>query len=82
MNVLKADEFLGNSGIRTFFLIDTVHGKDIRNHSYYQQEEEILLLPATFFEVKSVFELAPDLHAVQLREIIPEYPYLEPVDGK
>jgi len=79
MNVLKADEFLGNSGVRTFFLIDCVNGKDIRNHSYYEKEEEILLLPASYFQVASCLEMAPDLHAIQLKEITPEFPYLEPV---
>jgi len=79
MNVLKSDQFLGNSGIRTLFLIECMNGKDIRRHSYYQKEDEILLLPATYFAVVSCFEMATNLHAIQLKEIKPEFPYLEPV---
>ena len=79
MNVLKSDQYLGSSGIRTFFLINTRNGKDIRRHSYYQKEDEILLLPATYLQVTSSMEMAPNLHAIQLQEIIPEFPYLEPV---
>jgi hypothetical protein len=79
VNILKSDQYLGSSGIRTFFIIDCANGKDIQRHSYYEKEEEILLLPATYFEVKSLFEMAPDLHVVQLKEIVPEFRYLEPV---
>jgi len=80
MNVLKSDHFLGNSGIRTFFIIECVNGKDIRRHSYYQKEEEVLLLPATYFQVLSRFEMTPGLHAIHLKEIEPQFPFLEPVD--
>ncbi len=80
MSVLKSDQFLGNSGIRTFISIECVNGKDIRRHSYYQKEEEILLLPATYFQVLSCFEMAPSLHAIQLKEIKSEFTFLEPVD--
>jgi hypothetical protein len=79
MNVLKSDQFLGDSGTRTLFHIECMNGKDIGRHSYYQTENEILLLPATYLEVKSSFEMAAGLHVIQLKEIKPEFPYLEPV---
>ncbi|CAF1425202.1 unnamed protein product, partial [Rotaria sp. Silwood1] len=79
MNVLKSDQFLGKTGKRTLFLIECVNGKYIRRHSYYQKEDEILLLPATYLEVVTCFEMASDLHAIQLKEIKPDFPYLEPV---
>jgi hypothetical protein len=79
MNVLKSDQYLGSSGIRTLFHIECENGKDIRRHSYYEKEDEILLLPASYFQVTSYLKMAPDLHAIQLKEIIPEFPYLEPV---
>jgi hypothetical protein len=79
MNVLKSDQYLGHTGIRTLFHIECMNGKDIRRHSYYEKEDEILLLPATYFEIMSCFEMAPDLHVIQLKEIKPEFPYLEPV---
>ncbi len=79
INVLKPDQFLGKSGTRTIFHIECVNGKDIRRHSYFETEDEILLLPATYLEVVSNYEMAPGLHAIQLKEIQPEFPYLEPV---
>lgn len=79
MNVLKSDQFLGKDGERTLFLIECSNGKDIRRHSYYQNEHEILLLPAIYLEVQACFEMAPGLHAIQLKEIEPDFPYLEPV---
>ena len=79
MDAVKSDQYLGSSGIRTLFHIECVNGKDIRNHSYYQKEDEILLLPATYFQVTSCFKMTPDLHAIQLKEIIPKFPCLAPV---
>ena len=79
MNILKSDEFLGKSGTRTIFHIECVNGKDIRRHSYYEKEDKILLLPATYLEVVSNFEMASNLHAIQLKEIKPEFLYLEPL---
>ena len=79
ISVLKSDQFLGNNGTRTIFHIECLNGKDIRRHSYYQKEDEILLLPAIYLEVVSNFEMAPGLHAIQLKEIEPEFAYLEPV---
>ncbi len=79
INVLKSDQYLGDSGIRTLFHIECTNGKDIRRHSYYEHEDEILLLPATYFKVISCFEMAPGLHVVQLKEIESEFPYLESV---
>jgi hypothetical protein len=79
IKVMQSKKFLGDSGARTLFHIECMNGKDIRHHSYYQKEDEVLLLPATYFEVKSCFEMAPDLHVIQIKEIKPEFPYLEPV---
>ena len=77
LNVLKSDQYLGENGTRTLFNIECTNGKDIRRHSYYKKEDEILLLPASFFKVITCFHLASDLHMIQLREIKPEFPYLE-----
>ena len=65
MNVLKSDQFLGKTGLRTLFHIECLTGKDIRHHSYYGQEEEILLLRVT------------DLHVIQLKEIPSDFPLFE-----
>jgi hypothetical protein len=42
MNILKADQYFGNSGTRTLFTIECTNGKDIRQHSYYHSEEEMI----------------------------------------
>lgn len=68
MNVLKSNQFLGKTGTRTLFHIDCTHGKDIRQHSYYGQEEEILLLPATYFKVSSCFEMASEFPLLELHD--------------
>jgi hypothetical protein len=43
---------LGNVEIRTIFLIETLNGRSVRNHSQFTDEEEILLFPGTCFQVK------------------------------
>lgn len=69
MNTLKTEQFLGKTGSRTLFHIECLTGKDIRHHSVYGLEEEILLLPATYFRVTSLFDIATDLHLIQMKEI-------------
>ena len=68
VGVLENEQFLGKTGERTMFTIDCQSGKDISRHSYYQSEEEILLLAARQFVVKSCLQLAPSLHMIQLLE--------------
>jgi hypothetical protein len=68
MGVLENEQFLGKSGERTMFTIDCESGKDISRHSYYQSEEEILLLAARQFIVKACLEPARGLHMIQLKE--------------
>jgi hypothetical protein len=69
---------LGNTGARTLFSIETFSGRTIRAHSHFTAEDEILLLPGTFFEVKSRFNPAPDLHIIHLQQKIPPHDLLEP----
>ncbi|CAF4562607.1 unnamed protein product, partial [Rotaria sp. Silwood2] len=68
MGVLENEQFLGKSGNRTMFTIDSESGRDIRRHSYFQSEDEILLLPARQFEVVSSLQPASGLHMIQLTE--------------
>ncbi|CAF2767090.1 unnamed protein product [Rotaria sp. Silwood2] len=77
VNVLEREQYLGTSGPRTLFAIDCVNGKDIKHHSYYSQEE-ILLLPCTYFKVISHFSSMKDLYIIHLREIAPPFILLEP----
>jgi hypothetical protein len=83
LSVLESDLYLGNVGTRTLFSIETLNGRSIRAHSYFQVEDEILLLPGTYFEVKSRLNPAPDLYIVHLQQKRPPHDLLEPpFEGK
>ena len=71
--------FFGKTGTRTLFQIECSTGKDVKKHSFIQKEDEILLLPARQFKVTSCLDSGNDLHIIQLKEIEPKYPLLEPV---
>ncbi|CAF1276404.1 unnamed protein product [Rotaria magnacalcarata] len=79
VQVLECEMFFGKTGTRTLFQIDCHTGKNIKNHSFVQKEDEILLLPARQFEVKSCLDSGNGLYIIQLKEIDPIYPLLEPV---
>ena len=79
VKVLESEQFFGTSGTRTLFQIDCHTGKDIRNHSFIQKEDEILLLPARQFRVKSSLNSKDGLSIIQIEETDPKYPLLEPV---
>ena len=72
------EKFLGKSGMRTLFNIECINGKAIRAHSFYPKENEILLMPGTYFTVVSKWSPSKDLHIIHLRETPPSRPYLEP----
>ncbi|CAF4279540.1 unnamed protein product [Rotaria sp. Silwood2] len=71
--VLKKPMYLGETGPRTLFNIECTNGKSIKSHSYYKNEDEILLLPGFYFEVVSQVEAGNDLYIIHLRELSPPY---------
>jgi hypothetical protein len=77
MDVLQNEQFLGSSGKRTMFMIECFSGKDVRQHSDFQNEDEILLLPGREFQVIACLEQGKDLYLIHLRETKPDYPLLE-----
>ena len=79
VGVLSNEQFLGSTGTRTFFTIECTSGKDIRHHSYFQTENEILLPPGRQFQVVSCLKQSGGLHMIQLKETEPLYPHMEPV---
>jgi hypothetical protein len=79
LEVLQSEDFLGKKGSRTMFTIECHTGKDVRNHSAYQTEDEILLPAARQFQVVSCLDLGNDLHTIQLKEIEPVFPLMEPL---
>jgi hypothetical protein len=78
LTVLENNMYLGNTGNRTLFSVETINGRTVRAHSHFDTEDEILLLPGTHMIVQSQFSPAPDLHIIHLRQVIPEEVLLEP----
>jgi hypothetical protein len=76
--VLESDLYLGNIGERTLLSIEVVNSRSVRAHSNFDTEDEVLMLPGTYMEVRSKFNPAPDLHIIHLRQMIPEEILLEP----
>ncbi|CAF1507726.1 unnamed protein product [Rotaria sordida] len=77
MDILQNEQFLGKTGPRTIFTIECESGKDIRKHSYFQNEDEILLPAARQFEVVSCLDQGGGLYMIQLKETEPPYPLIE-----
>ncbi|CAF3428700.1 unnamed protein product [Rotaria socialis] len=77
LNVLKNEQFLGETGPRTFFTIECDSGKDIRKYSCYQAEDEILLPAARQFKVVSCLSQGKNFYMIQLKEIQPPFPLIE-----
>lgn len=77
LNVLESEQFLGKTGPRTLFAINSLSGKDIQNHSFFSTEDEILLIAARKFQVVSTLDSGNDLFIIQLKEIESDYPLLE-----
>jgi hypothetical protein len=78
ITIMETPQFLGNSGLRTLFSIQCENGKNIQHYSYLNKEKEILLPPATYFEVLGKLNPAPDLHIIQIKEIKPPYELISP----
>jgi len=77
LETLKNERFLGKSGIRTLFSIECDSGKNIRSHSYYAEEDEVLLLPARQFEVIGCLDQGNGLQIIQLKETQPKFPLIK-----
>jgi hypothetical protein len=78
LSVLESDLYLGKTGTRTLFSIEVFNARTIRAHSHFVTEDEILLLPGTYFEVKSRLNPAPGLYIIHLNQKRPPFDLLEP----
>ena len=78
LEVLEQTMYLGTTGERTLFSIECLNGKNIKPHSYCQDEDEIILLPGFYFEVVSKVGGGNGLHIIHLREVVPPFVLLEP----
>ena len=67
--------FLNKTGKRTLFIINSHSSKQIHQHSTYESEGEILLLPARQFTVASCVNKGKGLHIIELNEIQPAFEF-------
>ncbi|CAF1134185.1 unnamed protein product [Adineta steineri] len=79
IEVLQSEQFLGTEGTRTMFAIHCNSARDIRKHSYFPSEDEVLLLAATEFQVKGILNQGHGLRTIQLQEVHSDEPMLIPV---
>ncbi|CAF3925832.1 unnamed protein product [Rotaria magnacalcarata] len=69
LNILNDGNVFGQNGERTLFIIDSKSGKSIRQHSFYPNEEDIILPAACQFQVTDSFDAGHGLHLIHLKEI-------------
>ena len=74
----QIDGFLGQSGERTIFMIECVNGKAIRHHSQYPEENEILLIPGSYFRVIDKHSPSQHLYIIHLQEVKAPHELLKP----
>ncbi|CAF4201529.1 unnamed protein product, partial [Adineta steineri] len=78
LNILQREQFLGKTETRTLFNIECFNGKDIQKHSQFPDENEILLLPCSYFEVLSELDQGNGLHIVHIKQIEPLIILIQP----
>ncbi|CAF2408599.1 unnamed protein product [Rotaria sp. Silwood2] len=78
-NVSVNENFFHENGEPILFIIDCITGKDISKYSFFQKENEILLLPATTLEVVKCDCKKNNCIAIHLKEIKSPYQLLESV---
>ncbi|CAF1072226.1 unnamed protein product [Rotaria sordida] len=76
VQVLQSEQFLGKTGTRTLFNIDCESGKNIQNHSFFPNEDEILLIAARKLHVTSCLDSGNGLTIIQLKEVGADDPLL------
>lgn len=79
MSLLESDKFLGQTGERTLFSIECINGRAVVNHSYFKNvEDEVILMPGSYFEVLGVLNPGQGLHIIELQEIQPPLVLIKP----
>ncbi|CAF1612951.1 unnamed protein product [Rotaria magnacalcarata] len=65
------------TGEQTIFVIQCINGRDIRQHSFFQSEYEILLLAGAQLRVVATFKPSENVNIIQLEETKPPFALLE-----
>ncbi|CAF3825275.1 unnamed protein product [Adineta steineri] len=74
-NVLQVE----NPNVRTLITIECMSGKNIRQHSYFELDDEILLFPMTQFKVQACSTHNNGVYSSELQEIQPLSPLIYPI---
>lgn len=83
MKLLESEKFLGKTGQRTLFSIECINGKSIAAHSYFKNtEQEVILMPGSYFEVLGQLNPGLGLHIIELKEITPPMTLVKPPFSK
>ncbi|CAF3846848.1 unnamed protein product, partial [Rotaria sp. Silwood1] len=83
MQVLESSQFLGKEGLRTLFSIECINGKSVAAHSYFKNtENEVILMPGSYFQVIGQLSPGSGLHIIELKEIIPPMTLVKPPFSK
>ena len=69
LELLQSASFLGETGERLLFAIQCFNGKKIKNHSRFPKENEVLLLPCSYFEVMGSVVQSNGLRIIHLKQI-------------
>lgn len=75
--VLKTEAFLPKHGDRTRFEIRCFSGRNICKHSSFPNENEVLLLAASYFRISSCRRNTNGLTIIKMQEIEPPFMLLE-----
>ncbi|CAF4152132.1 unnamed protein product [Rotaria magnacalcarata] len=78
ISVLQSEQFLGQTGTRTLFSIESFNGKSIKNHSHFPGEKEVLLLPCSYFEVMGKINHGHGLATIHIRQLEPPVRLIQP----
>ena len=75
IKVLESPMFCGQTGPRTFFIINLTQGqaRDITRYSMMPGEDEVLLPPGCTFRVTSVLAQGPELTIIHVEELPSDY---------
>ncbi|CAF1376771.1 unnamed protein product [Rotaria sordida] len=76
------ERFVGRSGVRTLFTIECISGKAIGAHSFFKNENEIVLMPGTYLRVVAKWSPSENLYMIHLRETNSPYQFIASPSGK
>ncbi|CAF1313294.1 unnamed protein product [Rotaria sordida] len=69
LDIFQSNEYLNKTNTQTIFTIESHSGKDIRKHSFYSNEDQILLMAASEFKVISSIKQSDNQYIIYLKEI-------------